>query len=165
MAFTSSGLAPASAMAARTASRAQSCHSCGSCSANPGCGESIPCSVFGKNALPAHLPDRASSSDALTDELPTSIPSKNIIPPESKEALSLATARKQKGNPPRNVFLWRETLLLRLFPLGNLLHILVAATGDVDDQQVVRGKLPGVLDGPGNGVGAFERGKDALPLR
>ena len=46
--------------------------------------------------------------------------------------------------------------------LGSRVHVLVAASGEVDQQQGVRAELAADLDGAGEGVGGLERGDDPL---
>jgi len=48
---------------------------------------------------------------------------------------------------------------------GEDAHVLVAAAGDVDEQDVARGEARREAEAFGDGVGAFERGDDALSAR
>jgi len=41
-------------------------------------------------------------------------------------------------------------------------HVLVAAAGEVDDDQLLPGHFGGALDDGGEGVGGFQGGNDAL---
>ena len=65
---------PPLAIAARVAATACVHQSAGSCSAHPGCGAEIVISVAGATPAPRATPVSASTSAALTNELPMSRP-------------------------------------------------------------------------------------------
>ena len=79
MALMSSAVAPASAMIFFNESLALSHHIWGSCSAQPALTAMMGASFSGKNAVAAHTPVSASTSDAFTEELPTSKPNKYLF--------------------------------------------------------------------------------------